>query len=180
MKKIVSVLLVCLICISLCACGGGENEIGKTYTSQGVEFTLNYVEFTEAMDNWGGANDNYWKPLPEDANRNQLANALVPKSADEVICVISYTAKNVSKSDKIIDNNGVLDYNKGYYYSDGGLTYRVSEEGVWCDIPSGLMLEKLKEKSYEFRVYMVVPRVVVTETDNPLTYELFGKKFDLR
>ena len=32
----------------------------------------------------------------------------------------------------------------------------------------------------EFRVYMVVPRVVVTETDNPLTYELFGKKFDLR
>lgn len=180
MKKIFSLLLILTMILSLCACGGGSNnEIGKTYTSNGVEFTLNYVEFTEAMDNWGGANDNYWKALPKDANSHQIENARTPKSTDDIICVISYTAKNVSKSDKTIDDRGTLNYDNGYQYSEGGLSYRVSSEGVWADIPGGLRLEKLKENSYEFRAYIVVPKVVA-ESDKPLTYKLFGKKFNLR
>lgn len=182
MKKKLLLALASLMCISLCACGGSskKGEIGTTYTSNGVEFTLNYVEFTDTMDNWGGANDNYWKPLPEDAGRNQLANAVTPKSEDETICVISYTAKNVSKSDKTIQDRGTLNFDNGYTYDEGGLTYRVSAEGVWSDIPSGLMLEQLKENSYEFRVYIVVPKLLATETDKSLTYELFGIEYDLR
>lgn len=183
MKKKLLLMLATLMCVSLCACGGSnkKGEIGETYTSNdGIEFTLNSIEFTDAMDNWGGANDNYWKPLPKDANRNQLANAVVPKSKDETICVISFTAKSVSKNDRVIDEIGTLNYDNGYTYSEGGLSYRVSAEGVWCDIPGGLNLEKLKENSYEFRAYMVVPKVLATETDKPLTYELFGVKYDLR
>ena len=180
MKKAFSLFLALVMCLSLCACGGQKGEVGTTYTSNGVEFTVNYIEFTDAIDNWGGANDNYWMPLPADANRNQLANARSPKSADDTICVISYTAKNVSKGDKLIDDRGVLNYDNGYKYDDGGLTYRVSATGVWSDLDGGLMLKQLKENAYEFRVYMVVPKALVENTDKSLTYTLFGVQFDLR
>lgn len=184
MKRILSFTLALVMCLSLCACGGGgkaTGEIGQTYTSDyGIEFTLNYIEFTDAMDNWGGANDTYWMPLPEDATGHHLENAVSPKSSDDIICVVSYTAKNTSKYDRVIDDRGTLDYDNGYTYSEGGLTYRVSPTGVWSDIPNGLSLAKLKEDSYEFRAYLVVPKVLVENTDKPLTYTLFGTKFDLR
>lgn len=185
MKKILVFVLSLMLCLLVCGCGNNKatGEIGQTYTSNGIEFTLNYVEFTDTMDNWGGANDTYWQPLPEDltgADRNRIANAVSPQSEDDTICVISYTAKNVSKTDKTIDDRGTIDYDNGYTYSDGGLTYRVSSTGVWSDIPNGLSLKKLKEDAYEFRAYIIVPKVVVTETDKSLTYTLFGEKFDLR
>ena len=101
-------------------------------------------------------------------------------SEEDTICVISYTAKNVSKNDIVIDDRGMLNYDNGYTYSDGGLSYRVSPTGIWDDIEGGLVLEKLKEKDYEFRVYMVVPKALVENMDKPLTYKLFGIKFDLR
>lgn len=182
-KKFIILLLSVGICLSLVAYGsgsGGKNlEIGNTYTSNGVEFTVNYFEFTDVMDNWGGANDNYWMPLPNDAVGHQLENAVSPKSSDDTILVVSYTAKNVSKSDKTIKDRGTLDYDNGYTYSEGGLSYRVSPTGVWSDLESGLVLEKLKENSYEFRVWMVVPKVVA-DSDKSLTYTLFGEKFTIR
>jgi len=180
MKKTISLLLALVLCLSLCACGGQKGEVGTTYTSNGVEFTVNYIEFTDAIDNWGGANDNYWMPLPADANRNQLANARFPESADDTICVISYTAKNVSKGDKLIDGRGELNYDNGYKYDNGVLTYRVSATGVWSDLDGGLMLKQSKENAYEFRVYMVVPKILFENTDKSLTYTLFGVQFDLR
>ena len=181
MKKCILLVLSLAMLLSLCACGGGNSnsEIGKTYTSNGVEFTLNYIEFTEAMDNWGGANDSYWMPLPEDASGHRLENAVSPKSTDDIICVLSYTAKNVSKDDKTINKTGTINYDNGYEYSDGGLSYRVSPTGVWSNLSSGLVLQKLKEESYEFRAYIIVPRVV-TETDKTLTYKIFGHEFNLR
>lgn len=93
-KKIIALLWTGIMIFCLCSCGGkSKNEIGKTYTSKGVEFTLNYVEFTDTIDNLGGANDNYWKPLPDDAHRHQLENAMTPKDTEETICIVSYTAK---------------------------------------------------------------------------------------
>lgn len=66
MKKIISLFTTAIMIFCLCSCGeNSKNEFGTTYTSKGVEFTLNYVEFADTIDNWGGANDNYWKPLPE-------------------------------------------------------------------------------------------------------------------
>lgn len=84
------------------------------------------------------------------------------------------------KTDLTIDDRGTIDFDNGYTYSDGGLAYRVSPTGgVWKDIPNGLILEKLKEETYEFRAYIIVPKTVV-ESDKPLIYELFGKTFNLR
>ena len=180
MKKIIALLLTFIMCISLCACGKIEDvAMGTTYTSNGVEFTLNYIEFTDCIDNWGGANDFYWMPLPNDATGHRLENAMSPKSDEDTICVISYTAKNISKSDKGIKDKGTLNYDNGYIYSDGGLSYRNTPTAVWQDIPNGIVLEKLKGKSYEFRSYIVVPKIV-TQTEKPLTFKLFGKTFNLR
>lgn len=194
MKKILSIVLAIMVCIvilfNLSGCFGSKTgEIGQTYTSSdGVEFTLNAVEFTDVIDGWGGANDDFWKPLDEtncniggrytlDEYKNKYG--LVPKSEDDVIVFISYTAKNVSKNDKTIDDIGVLNYDDGYEYSDGELAYRVSEEGVWQELPGGIILKQLKENKYEFRAYMIVPKEVA-ESDKTLTYTLFGYEFELR
>lgn len=184
---LVIIVLAIVVGVVFSKLGVNNANIGETYTSNGVEFTLNYVKFTDAMDNWGGANDTYWQPLDEalealdgGVDRNIKKNALTPKSDNDTICVISYTAKNVSTSDKTIDDRGTLKYDKGYSYSDGGLSYRVSDEGVWKDINNGVVMEKLKDDGHEYRVYMVVPKELVENKDKDLTYSLFGKTFDLR
>lgn len=179
------------ILLSFSGCFGAKKAvIGETYTSKsGVEFKLNAVEFADAIDGWGGANDDFWKPLDENncniGNRYatleayKLAHGLAPQSTDDTIVFISYTAKNVSEDDKTIDDVGVLNYDDGYKYSEGNLAYRVSEKGVWQELPGGVRLAKLKENQYEFRAYMVVPKEIA-ESDKPLTYTLFGYEFELR
>ena len=181
MKKLLALFLAVIMSISVAACGGSANhQIGETYTSNGIEFTLNYVEFTDVMDNWGGANDTYWMPASDVDRERHLDKLVSPQSPDDTICVISFTAKNVSKNNKTIDDIGTLDFDNGYIYSDGELCYRNSPTAVWQNLPYGLNLEKLKENAYEFRAYMVVPKKIVTDTDKTLTYELFGKAFNLR
>lgn len=195
MKKKSAIAVALIICtvilFSFSGCFGGKTgEIGQTYTSSGgVEFTLNAVEFADVIDGWGGANDDFWKPLDESncniGNRYatveeyQKAHGLVPESEDDVIVFISYTAKNVSKNDKVVDDIGVLNYDDGYEYSDGALAYRVSEKGVWKELPGGITLEQLKDNKYEFRAYMIVPKEVA-ESEKSLTYTLFGYEFELR
>lgn len=193
MKKIVSILLCIAIMFSLSGCffRVKEGKIGETYTSSSdIEFTLNEVSFAEVIDGWGGANDDFWKPLDE-TNCNvggrwptvahyAAVHGLKPKNDDDRIVFISYTAKNVSKYDIDIDEVGVLDYDDGYTYSDGALAYRVSEEGVWDELSNGgLSVKKLNDKAYEFRAYMVVPKQVI-ESDKSLTYTLFGYEFIIR
>jgi hypothetical protein len=178
----VVIILVIVLAIVIKSAMSSNSEIGKAYTNNGIEFTLNSIEFADAIDNWGGANDNYWKPLPADASRNQIANAMKAKDEDYTICCISYTAKNVSKSDITISKTGTINFDKGYHYGSevGGLSYRVSEEGVWENLDNGLKLKKLTSDAYEFRAYIVVPKQAVEETDKKLTYSLNGRQYDLR
>lgn len=182
MRKNISVIPVVIICFILTACDTNisNNQIGETLTLIDRELKINYIEFTDVMDNWGGANDTYWMPLPTDATGHRLENAVSPKSEDDTICVISYTVKNISKQDITICDKGTLNFDNGYQYSDGGLSVRLTSDGVWSDIPNGMIMKKLKEKTYEFRVYMVVPKVLATDIEKPLTYTLFGEKFVLR
>ena len=178
----VVLILVIVLAIAIKYAMSTNSEIGKTYTVNGIEFTLNSIEFTDTIDNWGGANDNFWKPLPADASRNQIANAMTAKDANSTICVVSYTAKNVSKDDRTIDFVGNLIFDKGYKYGkdEGSLAYRVSKDGVWKESPGGLKLERLTSDAYEFRAYIVVPKQVVEEKDKKLTYSLIGRQYDLR
>lgn len=191
MKKAFSLIMVVALLLSFSGCFGAKKAvIGETYTSNtGVEFTLNAVEFADAIDGWGGANDDFWKPLDENncniggryatLDAYKLAHGLAPVSPDDVIVFISYTAKNVSENDKTIDDIGTLTYDKDYDYSEGNLAYRVSEKGVWQELPNGIRLAKLKENSYEFRAYMIVPKEIA-ESDKSVTYTLFGYEFEIR
>ncbi|MDD6564734.1 MAG: hypothetical protein PUF08_06605 [Clostridiales bacterium] len=182
-------LLSMIICLTACM-GEKKGEIGTTYTSNnGIEFTVNEIAFADVIDGWGGANDDFWKPIDEN-NCNvggrfatvedyKSAHGLTPKKENDRIIYISYTAENKSKYDRTIDETGDIDYDNGYKYSDGYLSYRVSEEGVWKELPSGLSLPKLDGGKYEFRAYTVVPKEVV-ESDKPLDITIHGYKFKIR
>lgn len=193
-KKKIIALVLCLVVVFavvfVVMSGKSEKgQIGTTYkSSYGIEFTVNEISFTDVIDGWGGANDDFWKPLDE-TNCNiggrytleqyKAKYGLTPKSEDDRIVYISYTAENLSKYDRVIDETGLINYDDGYTYSDGSLAYRVSEEGVWKELPDGLSLPKLDGGKYEFRAYTVVPKEVV-ESDKPLTVTLFDCEFEIR
>ena len=194
MKKIISILLCIAVIVSLLGCFAGvkEGKIGETYTSSSdIAFTLNEVSFAEVIDGWGGANDDFWKPLDENnsnigsgkrwdtVEKYAAAHGLKPQNDDDRVVFISYTAKNVSKNDIVISEIGELDYDNGYKYTDGSLAFRLSETAVWQENNSGLSIKKLTDTEYEFRAYMVVPKQVV-ESDKSLTYTLFGYEFKIR
>ncbi len=195
LKKVLCVVLAvaCVVGVVMFLGRDKKGEIGETYTDEnGIEFTVNAIEFADVIDGWGGANDNYWFPLTEESYKEHYSDVkrwdyegyvkqhgLTPENEDDMIVFISYTAKSVSKYDRTIDDVGEIDYDDGYKYTEGSLAYRKSETAVWQDIPGGVVLEKLKENEYEFRAYIIVPKEAV-ESDKSLTYSLFGVKYDLR
>lgn len=187
-------LIALLLCVVVVLCGllyfkTDKGEIGTRYkSSNGIEFTVNEISFTDVIDGWGGANDDFWKPLDENncniggrytLEQYKMKYGLTPKNDNDRIIYISYTAENLSKNDQVVDETGLINYDNGYTYSDGALAYRVSEEGVWKELPGGLTLPKLDGGKYEFRAYTVVPKEVV-ESDKPLSITLYGYKFELR
>lgn len=191
MKKLLCVVIAIAILVTagMLFFRTKDGKIGETYTSQDVEFTVNTLEFAEVIDGWGGANDDFWKPL-NSTNCNiglrwptveayALAHGLAPKSENDRIFFVSYTAKNVGKTDKTFNERGELNYNDGYKYNDAQFAYRVSEEGVWQELPGGIKIEKLNTEAYEFRAYFVVPAELMT-SDNPVTYSLYGYKFTVK
>lgn len=187
-------LIALLLCVVVVLCGllyfkTDKGEIGTRYkSSNGIEFTVNEISFTDVIDGWGGANDDFWKPLDENncniggrytLEQYKMKYGLTPKNENDRIIYISYTAENLSKNDQVVDETGLINYDNGYTYSDGALAYRVSEEGVWKELSGGLTLPKLDGGKYEFRAYTVVPKEVV-ESDKPLSITLYGYKFELR
>ena len=190
-KKKIIALVLCLV-VALCIMVSfktKKGEIGVTYkSSDGIEFTVNEISFADVIDGRGGANDDFWKPLDETncnifggytLEQHKMKYGLTPKSENDRIVYISYTAENLSKYDRVIDETGVINYDNGYTYSDGALAYRVSEKGVWKELDGGLSLAKLDGGKYEFRAYTVVPKEVV-ESDKSLTIMLYGYTFEIR
>lgn len=182
MRKTValSLSIILILCLSGCFSRIKEGEIGKTYVSaDNIEFTLNAVSFAEAIDGRGGANEDFWKPLTKREEYYSARGIIVTNDENDRIVFISYTAKNISKEDVVIDDIGTLNYDDGYKYDKGSLAFRLSKTAVWQENNSGLNVEKLSEKEYEFRAYMVVPKQVV-ESDKSLTYTLFNYEFKIK
>ncbi len=192
-KKKIIILVLCLVVafVVFLSFKTEKGNIGTTYkSSYGIEFTVNEIAFTDVIDGWGGANDDFWKPIDENncnvagGSRYPLEQyktkyGLTPKNENDRIVYISYTAENLSKYDRVIDETGLINYDDGYTYSDGSLAYRVSEEGIWKELSGGISLPKLDGGKYEFRAYTVVPKEVV-ESDKPLTVTLYGYEFEIR
>ena len=185
-------IIIVLIGVLILSAKPKAGTIGETYTKNGVEYTVNTIEFAEVIDGWGGANDNYWYPLTEanyekyysdvkrwDYDGYVYEHGLKPQSEDDMMVFISYTVKNIDKADKTIDDVGTINYDDGYEYNEGSLAWRRSETAVWQEIPNGIVLEQLEENEYEFRAYIIVPKEIA-ESDKPLTYTVFGSEYDLR
>lgn len=187
-KIVVALVIIIAIILPFFNSRIKEGKVGETYTwHDTLEITVNSIEFAEVIDGWGGANDNFWKPLTTDVQIHDrwtpeqyiIEHGLKPTDSDKIFLCVSYNAKNVSKDNQTVKQLGTVDYDDGFEYNEGGLSFRKHDDSVWDEIPNGLVLEQLKGNEYEFRAYIFIPKEVL-ETDKPLTYTLYGREYDLR
>lgn len=187
-KIVIALVIVIAIILPFFKSRVKDGQVGETYNwGDYLEVTVNSLEFAEVIDGWGGANDNFWKPLTNDVQihdrwtpeQYMTEHGLNPTDSDKIFLCISYTAKNISKDNQTVKSIGTVDYDDGYEYNDGGFSYRKHADAVWNENSSGIVLEQLKGNEYEFRAYILVSKEVL-ETDKSLTYTLYGREYDLR
>lgn len=104
MKKFIALILALVLCLSLCACGGGNNTpetteatepsivkfaVGETASTEVIEFTLDSVEFADHLSLTPG--DEYLTPIAADAS-----GGLIPNEGKIFAC-FSFTVKNIGK-----------------------------------------------------------------------------------
>lgn len=178
MKKFISMLLVEIMCVSLCACGGNdietaespkdENavlEIGDTYTSDSVEFTLERFEMAEKLSNT--MDDSFL--LPDVVSEYDSADT-TPYLAEDGNVMVSYshTINNVGKEE--IDTvlwTIELDYNGGYTYESETLDNDAFlSDDEWKATTAGRTIAPLATK--ESRGFLEVPLEVSENTEAPL------------
>ena len=187
-KIVIALVIIIAIILPFFKSRVKDGQVGETYNwGDYLEVTVTSLEFAEVIDGWGGANDNFWKPLTTDVQihdrwtpeQYMTEHGLKPTDSDKIFLCISYTAKNISKDNQTVKSIGTVDYDDGYEYNDGGFSYRKHADAVWNENSSGIVLEQLKGNEYEFRAYILVPKEVL-ETDKSLTYTLYGREYDLR
>lgn len=180
MKKFISMLLVGIMCISLCACGGNDTEttntetnsdeateleIGDTYTSDSVEFTLERFEMAQMLSNT--MDDTFL--LPDDITEFASAERH-PYFAEDGNVMVSYshTINNVGKEE--IDTvlwTIELDYNGGYTYESETLDNDAFlSDDEWKATTAGRTIAPLATK--ESRGFLEVPLEVSENTEAPL------------
>ena len=191
MKKRSLSLIVLLIGLMMVLVGCGKTEmgtIGTTYQKNGLEFSVNGIYVADVLDGWDGANDEYLMPVDEN-NSNvgtrysldeyKIKYGLSSVDNDNMLIMISYNVKNVSKDDLTLKPVAKLDYDKGYEYESIKMIYRPTEDGVWNDISSGLVLKKLKDNSYEVREVVELPKIALDD-DKDLILYVQHQPFNLR
>lgn len=99
MKKIISLLLIAVICLSFAACGksGGDaayHKLGETVSTDIFEFTLNAAEFTIALNNVN--DDKRFTPKEYDAEDDADNPYVAP--VGHTYAAFSYTVKNLNRA----------------------------------------------------------------------------------
>ena len=179
MKKIISALLALVLCLSLCACGGGNNTpetteatepsivkfaVGETASTEVIEFTLDSVEFADHLSLTPG--DEYLTPIAADAS-----GGLIPNEGKIFVC-FSFTVKNIGKVE--LDSTAYRTMN--LVYSDG-YTFEVdlSNNAVRTDNDiylyrqwTGVLSLDVLSDAQTYRVYVQVPEEVMKNTAEPL------------
>lgn len=96
MKKLITLLLIFIICISLCACDGGSNTlaIGETATTDLWEIQVNSVDYGIKLSDVVNSADRY---LPNEKG------SIVSSNGHSFI-TISYSIKNLDRASQNIPN----------------------------------------------------------------------------
>ena len=130
MKKILSLLLALVLCLSLCACGGETSKetyhLGDTVSTDIFEFTLNEATFAYALNNVKG--ENFFAPKEYNAT-NDKDNPYVADTGKTFIA-ITYTITNTGRTTTQFYKGGFFTakYNGKTYPAIGVLTLNASNK----------------------------------------------------
>ena len=146
MKRMLRGIVVMLSTIMLVLTGCGKVEVaelGKTYQTRFIEYSIDRIDVSEVVDGWEGANDFYLLPVDENngnvggrysVDEYKVKYGLTSTDDELALVTITYSAKNISKNDYVLSPSSKVDYDNGYEYKTIKMAYRVSEDGVWKNI----------------------------------------------
>lgn len=186
MKKMIALLMALLVCLSLCACGGGNSvsettepteatepsivkfAVGETASTEVIEFTLNSVEFADHLSLTPG--DEYLTPISADAS-----GGLIPNDGKIFVC-FSFTVKNIGKVKlgTTAYNTLSLVYSDGYTFEvDPYNTFvRTDDNFYLLQRMNGLLSLDVLSDAQTYRGYIQVPTEVMEHTEEPLELKI--------
>ncbi len=159
MKNLLMLVLATIMCVSLCACGGGEKKVyavGKMVSTDCVELTLESFEFAETYNSIG---------MPD----------------GDIFAVLNLTVKNIGKTElshfETVDGNSYslmysgipcIEYGDGYLFSYDDML------GSLDLCSTDLTLGDLKPLSdgMTVEVAIIIPSEVKNNEDNPLLVKM--------
>ena len=182
------VVMLSTIMLVLTGCGKVEvAELGKTYQTRFIEYSIDRIDISEVVDGWEGANDFYLLPVDENngnvggrysVEEYKAKNGLSSTDDELALVTITYSAKNISKNDYVLSPSSKVDYDNGYEYKTIKMAYRVSEDGVWKNIDD-IKLKKLTDDVKVYREVVEVPKIAL-EDDKELILYFHNIKVDVR
>lgn len=197
--------LVLVLCLSLCACGGGNDTpettdtptetteapttadnsitLNETKTTDKFEITLTQVEFASYLVD---PKDPYAVPTESFLPTNESSD--IKASEDETLLMYSVNLKYIGKEEiPAVLGGFTLSYGDGYTFNDHDV-YISSGGGSWIQVQrtygsvesSFYKFKPLDDTQYILRGYFIIPAVVESEEGEPLTLTLkiLGQEFD--
>ena len=107
MKKVISLLLALVMCLSLVACGGSAKEtyhLGDTVSTDIFDFTLDEAAFAYALNNTKG--ENYFAPKEYDAEKDSDNPYVAPTG--KTMIAITYTVTNTGRTTSQLYKGGLF------------------------------------------------------------------------
>ena len=148
MKKVTSLILALLMCLSLCACGSEKSNnvyLGVPVTAGDYEFVVTGVEF---VSNWNpnGDHSSYCSP-------------------GNVHYVLHYTVKNIGKEELSALRNFTLNYADGFAFESANTYFYSFDTNSYVANASEL---PVLSKAKPCQTYFEVPEEVRDNTEQPL------------
>lgn len=148
LKKIISLVLVIVLCLSFAACGisGGSTtyyKLGDTVSTDIFEFTLNAAEFTVALNNIN--DDNRYTPKEYDPEEDDDNPYVAP--VGHTYAAFSYTVTNLNRASSEFHTGSFasVEYeNKKYSAMDEGAYFQYEQE-QYMDVNGSLKTKKAGE-----------------------------------
>lgn len=180
MKKLITLLLAAVMCLSLAACGGSkEVELGQTVKKGIAELTISDVQVANtAYLKANKTDDDFLSPVNKDDL--EIGESFI-KATDEdsAVVVIRLIAENVGKNDLGIGPvDFVVDYDNGNEYRSESC-YAQTEESGWTEFEE-VELEKVTSGAVEIRIAVWVPMQVFDNTDKSLDLNFHGFTYKIR
>lgn len=182
MKKTISLLLALVLCLSLCACGGGqatgtkssELKIGDTAKGQLFDVTIQSVEPVEKIEN--GFVRHMWSPAEQTYYQDITAEE--GYSIVKITYSYSYNGKEAGE----FGFDLTLDYDDGYTFDGlGGHALPAIDSGAKIGFEeyydtgvqgSFAIDDPLTFKGAEAFKYFIVNNEVLSNTDKPLVLKV--------